>query len=109
MLYEDKLRRILEQQNESRENRVAKNPLDGDNDSVDSSDDDISTDELRKEELKAGVKEARRQRKLRESNMELEKGDFFAMLISAYGVFIPIALVILGIICAVVILMFGRG
>ena len=63
----------------------------------------------RKEELKAGVKEARRQRKLRESNMELEKGDFFAMLISAYGVFIPIALVILGIICAVVILMFGRG
>ena len=41
--------------------------------------------------------------------MELEKGDFFAMLISAYGVFIPIALVILGIICAVVILMFGRG
>ena len=105
MLYEDKLRRILEQQNESRENRVAKNPLDGDDDS----DDDISTDELRKEELKAGVKEARRQRKLRESNMELEKGDFFAMLISAYGVFIPIALVILGIICAVVILMFGRG
>ena len=49
MLYEDKLRRILEQQNESRENRVAKNPLDGDDDSVDSSDDDISTDELRKE------------------------------------------------------------
>ena len=42
MLYEDKLRRILEQQNESRENRVAKNPLDGDDDSVDSSDDDIT-------------------------------------------------------------------
>ncbi|MDO4567653.1 MAG: hypothetical protein Q4B99_01705 [Clostridia bacterium] len=110
MLYEDKLKRILEQQHRPRESEGGGGAGEIDDYRHDSKTAEEAAEEYRQLELELGKREARRQRRLREkANSQLEKGDFAALLISAYGVLIPVAILVLGLICAVVVLIFGRG